>query len=68
MKKIEFLEYAIGLCEKKIEEDIESCNIDGHFEKIIELRRGLKIAITIAEEDWPEEIMAKYIREMIEHI
>lgn len=68
MNKMEFLEYAIGLCKKEINEDIESCNIDGHFEKIIELHRGLKIAKTIAEEDWPEEIMMKYIREMIEHI
>lgn len=68
MNKMEFLEYAIGLCEKEIEEDIKSCSINRNLEELIGISRGLHIAKTITEENWSENAMMKYIRNMIEHI
>lgn len=67
MNKMDFLEYALGLCEKEIDEEIKSCSINGRFDRLIGLKQGLFIANMIAEKDWSENIMQDTIRNMIEN-
>lgn len=68
MNKIEFLEYALDICTKEIEEDIKSNRVDYHFSKLQGLKDGLYIAEAIMERDWSENIMTDFIKDMIENI
>lgn len=67
MTQKKFIKYAISTCEKEIEEDINSCSIDGRFDRLRGLKHGLIIAETITEENFSENAMLNYIRRMIEN-
>lgn len=68
MTEEELLEYAQGICEKEIEEDIKSNSNHYRFDKLLGLKKGLHIAIAIAERNWKEDILMDFIKDMIENI
>lgn len=68
MTREELLEYAQGICEKEIEEDIKSNTFAYRFDKLQGLKRGLYIAIEITERNWTEDRMMNFIKDMIENI
>lgn len=68
MNKMDFLEYAIGLSEKEMEEEIKSNNAtDTRFNLLRGLKQGLGIANIIMTEDFLEENMRALIKSLIEN-
>lgn len=66
MTNKEFAEYALGICEKEIEEDIYFPGTENRFDKLSGIKRGLKIMYTVITEEWEENIKLDYIKELIE--
>ena len=67
MTEKEYLEFALGICEKEIEEDIYFTGTEmERFDKLSGIKRGLTIMYVIINTDWSEDSKLDYIKKLIE--
>lgn len=67
MNKMDFLEYALGLSVKELDEEIkQNSKNDIRFNLLRGLQQGLEIANIIMTEDFNEKAMLNLIRNLIE--